>query len=325
MTIEPPDLAASPARMGSPRDSGSAAHSVPQALRVCLTEGHSGSHLLINPASVPNNTSLHSSISSAASAAIPARAGDRVTLGAAQYDATGGKGGGLPPQLVCRRRVGGVGGGKWVVMAFGQDACLWSVQVHAQAKPALATGSLKCTSLAQATTHARREIEKSLSEVEHRRGNLTQDLEALDVRISDVNRAFDQMVLQMMLHFQELHQALELRENELLADARKQMQSKVSKLHARREALVQAAEEAHVGVQLASRMLNMQGESEMLQLHPHALKRLQDIKSAINVPAASPDVLAHGTNLPEYRRNSRSTASSRGYLSPSTQTFLFFY
>ena len=43
-----------------------------------------------------------------------------------------------------------------------------------------------------------------------------------------MNKAFDQMVLQMMLHFQELHQALELRENELLAHARKQMLSKVS-------------------------------------------------------------------------------------------------
>ena len=43
-----------------------------------------------------------------------------------------------------------------------------------------------------------------------------------------MNKAFDQMVLQMMLHFQELHQALELRENDLLAHARKQMLSKVS-------------------------------------------------------------------------------------------------
>ncbi len=42
-----------------------------------------------------------------------------------------------------------------------------------------------------------------------------------------MNKAFDQMVLQMMLHFQELHQTLELRENELLAHARKQMLSKV--------------------------------------------------------------------------------------------------
>jgi len=221
---------------------------------------------LLRPTSATNNASLNSSISSAASAAMPARAGERVTLGAAQYDVARAGAGGLPPQLVCRRRVGGVGGGKWVVMAFDQDACLWSAQVHAQAKPALATDSLKCANLAQAMANARRGLEKSLAEVEQRREYLTQDLEALDVRISDVNRAFDQMVLQMMLHFQELHQALELRENELLADARKQMQAKVSKLHMRREALVQAAEEAHVGVQLASRMLNMQGESEMLQV-----------------------------------------------------------
>ena len=201
VTIEPPDLAASPQGSG-------AAPPTSQALRVCLTEGHSGSHLLMNPASLlrptsaTNNTSLNSSISSAASAAMPARAGERVTLGAAEYDFGKEGAGGLPPQLVCRRRVGGVGGGKWVVMAFDQDACLWSAQVHAQAKPALATDSLKCANLAQAMTNARHGIEKSLSEVEQRRDYLTQDLDALDVRISDVNRAFDQMVLQMMLHFQ---------------------------------------------------------------------------------------------------------------------------
>jgi len=63
------------------------------------------------------------------------------------------------------------------------------------------------------------------------------------VRVSDINRHSDENKLQTMcvrlsvsmcvcaygcrLHFQELHQALELRENELLADARKQMMAKV--------------------------------------------------------------------------------------------------
>ena len=43
-----------------------------------------------------------------------------------------------------------------------------------------------------------------------------------------IDQYFARPVLQMMLHFQELHQALELRENELLAHARKQMLAKVS-------------------------------------------------------------------------------------------------
>jgi hypothetical protein len=84
-------------------------------------------------------------MSAAAAAASPVLVGERYTLGTAHY---GGKmARGLPQQLVCRRRGGG--GSKWVVMAFDQDVCLWSLQVLAQAKPALATDSLKCGSMAQ--------------------------------------------------------------------------------------------------------------------------------------------------------------------------------
>ena len=148
VTIEAPELPVSPQRTAS-------APATTQALRVRLTEGHSGSHLLINPvgashrsssaSNTATSTSLNSSMSAAAAAASPVLVGERYTLGTAHY---GGKmARGLPQQLVCRRRGGG--GSKWVVMAFDQDVCLWSLQVLAQAKPALATDSLKCGSMAQ--------------------------------------------------------------------------------------------------------------------------------------------------------------------------------
>ena len=150
VTIEAPERPASPQRTAS-------APATTQALRVRLTEGHSGSHLLINPvgashrsssaSNTATSTSLNSSISAAAAAASPVLVGERYTLGTAHY---GGKMvRGMPPQLVCRRRAGGGGGSKWVVMAFDQDVCLWSLQVLAQAKPALASDSLKCGSMAQ--------------------------------------------------------------------------------------------------------------------------------------------------------------------------------
>jgi len=154
LTIEAPELLASPQHAAHSPQGSASAPAAPQALRVRLTEGHAGSHLLINPvggahgstsaANGATSTSLNSSISAAAAAAAPVRVDERYTVGTAHYD-----GRGLPPQLVGRRRGGGGGASKWAVMAFDQDVCQWSLQVLAHAKPALASDSLKCGSMAQ--------------------------------------------------------------------------------------------------------------------------------------------------------------------------------
>ena len=50
----------------------------------------------------------------------------------------------------------------------------------------------------EATRNARREIEYCWSDVRQAREGLVRDLEALDVRLTDVSRAFDQMVLSLL-------------------------------------------------------------------------------------------------------------------------------
>ena len=50
----------------------------------------------------------------------------------------------------------------------------------------------------EATRNARREIEHCWSDVRQAREGLVRDLEALDVRLTDVSSAFDQMVLSLL-------------------------------------------------------------------------------------------------------------------------------
>eukprot|EP00960_Hanusia_phi_P077388 768684-Hanusia_phi.AAC.4 len=188
----------------------------------------------------------------------------------------------------------------WTVHGSEEEPCELTIQVQAQAKPALSGNSLKYNSLAQATANAKKELEASLHVVEERRQGIAREMALLDMRLTDVNKGFDQMVLQMMLHFQELHQALEARENQLLSEARKRIMDKVSHLKEKREELSKASEEADNGIQFASKVLAMDNDVEMLQMQPHVMRRLSSVKGA-----------AHTSTLPTENLTFRYTYNER--------------
>ncbi|KAJ1485854.1 hypothetical protein T484DRAFT_1944740 [Baffinella frigidus] len=145
------------------------------------------------------------------------------------------------------------GGGMWPVVGGSEGGCEWTVAVHAQATPALSCDALRCSSLSAASSQARRDLEALLSAASQRKAEMARETAMLDAKLSHVSKGFDQVVLQMMLHFQELHQALEARENELLSDARTQMLESIEHLKARRAQLQEQGGEVDQGILLASR------------------------------------------------------------------------
>ncbi|EKX36254.1 hypothetical protein GUITHDRAFT_117609 [Guillardia theta CCMP2712] len=226
-----------------------------------LTEGQKGSQFIFDtPARLELGVSQEGVV----------RPGDAVVLESIAYE---GK------RLSALKRQGE---NVWSIHASDDDPCELTIQVQAQAKPALSGSSLKYNSLSQATASAKKELEASLHVVEERRQGIAREMALLDMRLTDVNKGFDQMVLQMMLHFQELHQALEARENQLLSEARKRIMEKVTYLKERREELSKANDEADNGIQFASKVLAMDNDVEMLQMQPHVMRRLSSVKGAVH-------------------------------------------
>lgn len=217
-------------------------------------------------------------------------------------------------------------GGERPVVAGASAEWAWTVAVHAQAAPAVSSEALRCGSLSAASAQARSDLEALLAAATQRKAEMARETAMLDTRLTHVSKGFDQVVLQMMLHFQELHQAsatrakppncarafpttqlmqtwpgapprapprqrachrarqpdaarwaeqaLEARENELLADARAEMMASASTLRARREQLEAQAAEVEQNIALAARVLRMDDVPEMLQLIPHVKRRL---------------------------------------------------
>ena len=75
----------------------------------------------------------------------------------------------------------------------------------------------------------------------------------MDGALGDAQRGFDETVLMVMLHFQNLHQALETRENLLLSRARALHSARCDSISQALGHLRAAYNQAEEGVELATR------------------------------------------------------------------------
>lgn len=96
--------------------------------------------------------------------------------------------------------------GAWraVAVSGAKESLQLTLSLHSKAKQNF--GGREWTSLEQATCQARGFLEDSRQNADRSRARLANEIASLDGMLSDAQRGFDETVLMVMLHFQNLHQ-----------------------------------------------------------------------------------------------------------------------
>lgn len=140
----------------------------------------------------------------------------------------------------------------WRAMAVSgaREALRFTLSLHSKARPAFVTD---WDSPGEASAQARSFLGGAKQGAERSRAQLAKEIAIMDGALGNAQRGFDETVLMVMLHFQNLHQALETRENLLLSRARALHSARCDSISQALGHLRAAYNQAEEGVELATR------------------------------------------------------------------------